>query len=327
MSQTAPPSGSASKASNFAEQETLSGNGISHDAGLSICIPAWRDTASPLLTSLARLPDHKDCEILVYDDGSSDANMTKAINALLANFKGPAKLITAQENHGRSHARNRLMAHATSDWLLMLDADMLPDDEQFLARYIETMSRQSRPALIAGGFSLQHVIPTKAQNLHAAQSRRSECLGAAQRQEAPGRFIFTSNILVHRNVLDVVSFDDGYQGWGWEDVDWGLRVADQFPILHIDNTATHLGLDDTQTLLRKYGTSGANFARLASQHPAAASDMPLFQVAQKLRRLPGRSLLEAVCKTIAIAPVGLTPMRFRLFALKLYRSSIYSRLL
>ena len=327
MSHVAPPSGSDSKANNYADQETLSGNGISHAANLSICIPAWRDTASPLLASLANLPDHENCEILVYDDGSADANMTKTINAHLANFKGPAKLITAQENHGRSHARNRLMAHATSDWLLMLDADMLPDDEQFLVRYIETMVSQPQPALIAGGFSLQQVTPTKAQNLHAAQSRRSECLGAAQRQEAPGRFIFTSNILVHRKVLDAVYFDDGYQGWGWEDVDWGLRVADQFPILHIDNTATHLGLDDTKTLLKKYGTSGANFARLASQHPAAANDMPLFQVARKLRHLPGRSLLEAICKTIAIAPIGLTPMRLRLFALKLYRSSIYSRLL
>ncbi len=325
MSQDAHPSSSAGASADFAGQETLSGNGISHAAGLSICIPAWRDTASPLLTSLASLPDHKDCEILVYDDGSADANMTRTINTLLADFKGPAKLITAEKNHGRSHARNRLMAHATSDWLLMLDADMLPDDEKFLTRYIEAMAGQSDPALIAGGFSLQQVTPTKAQSLHAAQSNRSECLGAAQRQEAPGRYVFTSNILVHRKVLDAVYFDDGYKGWGWEDVDWGLRVADQFPILHIDNTATHLGLDDTGTLLKKYGTSGANFARLAAQHPAAAGDMPLFKVARKLRRLPGRGLLETVCKTIAIAPIGLTPMRLRLFALKLYRSVIYSR--
>lgn len=77
MSQDAHPSSSAGASADFAGQETLSGNGISHAAGLSICIPAWRDTASPLLTSLASLPDHKDCEILVYDDGSADANMTR----------------------------------------------------------------------------------------------------------------------------------------------------------------------------------------------------------------------------------------------------------
>lgn len=307
--------------------ETLSGNGIKRAAKLSICIPAWRDTASPLLTSLANLPGHEDCEVLVYDDGSADPKMTASIDADLADFKGPATLITAHKNHGRSYARNRLMAHASSDWLLMLDADMLPDDGQFLTRYLDAMSTQFDPALLAGGFSLEQVTETKDQALHAAQSRRSECLSADDRKTAPGRFVFTSNILVHRKVLDAVSFDDGYQGWGWEDVDWGLRVADQFPVLHIDNTATHLGLDSTETLLKKYGTSGHNFSRLASQHPDAVGEMPLYKVARRLRSIPGRSLIAAVSKALATDRLGLTPMRLRLFALKLYRSAVYSETL
>jgi len=308
-------------------QETLTSNGVTHSAKLSICIPAWRDTASPLLTALARLPHHEHCEVLIYDDGSADPDMTEQITAHLSAFESPASLITAAQNHGRSYARNRLIHHATSDWLLMLDADMLPDDDQFLARYLEAMANQSAPALIAGGFSLAQVDATKPQALHAAQSRRSECLNAEERNVAPGRFVFTSNILVHRDILDTISFDDGYQGWGWEDVDWGLRVAEKFDVLHIDNTATHLGLDDTDTLLSKYGTSGPNFARLARQHPDAVSDMPLYKVARKLSHLPGRKLLVIVCKALAKDRLGLTPMRLRLFALKLYRSAVYSETL
>ncbi|MEO9969074.1 MAG: glycosyltransferase family 2 protein [Hyphomonadaceae bacterium] len=304
--------------------ETLTRNGVSHPAKLSICIPAWRDAATPLLTSLANLPDHQVCEILIYDDGSADPDMTAAITSSLSGLKGPATLITAHKNHGRSYARNRLMSHATSDWLLMLDADMLPDDSKFLTRYLDAMSKQSDPALIAGGFSLQHVKETKAQALHAAQSRRSECLSADERKTEPGRFVFTSNILAHRAVLDAVSFDDGYKGWGWEDVDWGLRVAQQFPVLHIDNTATHLGLDDTATLLRKYGTSGHNFSRLASQHPDAVRDMALYKVARRLRGIPGRPVIAGISKYLATDRFGLTPMPLRLLALKLYRSAVYS---
>jgi len=307
--------------------ETVAENGRTNTTKLSICIPAWRDTASPLLTSLAGLAGHGDCEVLVYDDGSADPEMTAAITNHLSQFKGPARLITAHQNKGRSYARNRLMHHARCDWLLMLDADMLPDDDQFLARYLGAIASQTEPALIAGGFTLNQVKADKAQALHAAQSIRSECLSANHRKTDPGRYIFTSNILAHRRVLDSVSFDDGYQGWGWEDVDWGLRVAERFPILHIDNTATHLGLDNTETLMRKYGTSGPNFARLASQHPKAVSEMPLYKVAKSLRRVPGTTLLARLCKALAVDRLGIIPMRVRLFALKLYRSAVYSETL
>jgi glycosyltransferase involved in cell wall biosynthesis len=327
MTETSHPSRTAADKTVPTGPETIVDNGLTDATRLSICIPAWRDAASPLLTSLADLAEHNDCEVLVYDDGSDDPDMTAAITEHLGKFTGPARLITAHENKGRSYARNRLMHHARCDWLLMLDADMLPDDSQFLARYLDAMSAQTEPALIAGGFTLNHVAADKSQALHAAQSIRSECLSAAQRKTEPGRYIFTSNILAHRQVLDSVSFDDGYQGWGWEDVDWGLRVADRFPIIHIDNSATHLGLDDTNTLLRKYGTSGPNFARLARQHPEAVADMALYKVAKSLRRVPGTALIANVCKGLAQDRFGIIPMKLRLFALKLYRSAVYSETL
>lgn len=326
MSDTDPPQDAADSASARID-ETVTDNGATYPARLSICIPAWRDTASPLLTKLADLPEHATCEVLIYDDGSADADMTATITAHLSQFQGHAKLITAHQNKGRSYARNRLIDHAQCDWLLMLDADMLPDDHKFLARYLDAIANQSAPALIAGGFSLNQITANKDQALHAAQSLRSECLDAAERKTDPGRFIFTSNILAHRQILDEVSFDDQYQGWGWEDVDWGLRVAERFAIVHIDNTATHLGLDTTETLLRKYGTSGPNFARLASQHPDAVADTPLYKAARSLRPVPGKAILKSLCKGLAKDRFGLIPMRFRLIALKLYRAAVYSETL
>ena len=308
-------------------QETVRDNGHNGPSQISICIPAWRDTASPLLHALSELVEHHVCEVLIYDDGSGDQEMTATIIAHLAEFKGPAKLITAHQNKGRSFARNRLIDHANCDWLLMLDADMLPDDDKFLARYLDAIPGGTEPALIAGGFSLAQITADKSRALHAAQSIKSECLGAAERMTDPGRFVFTSNILAHRQILENVSFDDGYQGWGWEDVDWGLRVAEQFPIRHIDNTATHLGLDTTDALLHKYGTSGENFARLANQHPQAVSQMPLYKVARGLRPVPGTSIIANICKRLARDRFGFVPMEMRLFALKLYRSAIYSETL
>jgi len=294
---------------------------------LSVCIPTWKDSAAPLLTALAKLTDNLNCEVLVYDDGSNDGDMTAKIIQSLASINAPARLITATQNHGRSHARNRLMAHARSEWLLLLDADMLPDHERFLHQYLAAIHEDPKPGLVAGGFSLEQVTPTPKQRLHAAQSQTSECLSAAERARQPGLHVFTSNILVHRAVLDHVKFDEAYTGWGWEDVDWGLRVAAAFPVRHIDNTATHLGLDETASLMRKYAGSGANFARLASNHPEDVSSMTLYKVSKKLKAIPARGLLRRLAGTLASDRLGFMPMKLRLFGLKLFRAATYAETL
>lgn len=304
--------------------EQIDSNGVSGAPLISVCIPAWRDTAGPLLTSLATLAGPDLCEILVYDDGSGAPDMTAQIRHSLAHIKAPASLITAATNHGRSHARNRLMAHAKADWLLLLDADMLPDEVNFLQQYHQEIIAHPAPALVCGGFSLNQVQANPKQRLHAAQSLLSECLPASVRAREPGLHVFTSNILVHRNILQTIRFDEAYQGWGWEDVDWGLRVAADFPVRHIDNTATHLGLDDAASLLSKYAGSGENFARLVRAHPEEAAAMRLYQVSKRLSGMPARRLIGSLTKTLARDPLGLVPMRIRLFALKLFRATLYA---
>jgi len=236
-------------------------------------------------------------------------------------YPGPARLITADENTGRSHARNRLQALAETDWVLFLDADMRPDDDDFLLRYLEAAEASEAPALIPGGFSLRHVLPTDETRLHAAQSEASECVTAEIRAKEPGRYVFTSNILVHHDILDAIQFDDGFKGWGWEDVDWGLQIADQYPIHHIDNPATHLGLDSDEVLLGKYGGSGENFAYAVSRHPEALKSTPLYRSARLMRAVPGSGLLKGLFRRIARARV--LPLRLRLAGLKLYRAVVY----
>lgn len=288
-------------------------------ARLAICIPAFRDNASELIKALAALPEARDCALLLYDDGSNDADLVHAHQDALAEFPGRTTLQVAQDNHGRSFARNWLVSHARSSWILMLDADMLPDSADFLANYIAALRELDGPALIAGGFSLDQVTPGSGNRLHHAQAHASDCVKADIRASDPGRYVFSSNILVHRSVLDTVPFDEGFTGWGWEDVDWGLRVAAAFPIIHIDNTATHLGLEPDGKLLDKFGASGPNFARLVRRHPEAAARMPLLKAAQRVKGIP---LLAPAAR--AVASARFLPDAPRVFALKLYRAAAYA---
>ncbi len=307
--------------------EEITKNDVAGTPRISICIPTWKDAVTPLLSSLKTLTAIAQCEILIYDDGSNSPQLTAQLMSQVETIPAPTRLITASENRGRSFARNRLIAHARADWLLLLDADMLPDESHFIQRYINQAALCDIPSLIAGGFSLQQVKATPGQRLHAAQSQRSECLSAAARAKEPGLHVFTSNILVHRKIIEQVLFDEGYAGWGWEDVDWGLRVGATFPILHIENTATHLGLDDTTSLLNKYAGSKTNFARLANQHPKDVAQMRIYQASKKMRHMPFRSLVGMLAKTLARDPLGITPISVRLLSLKLFRASIYAEVL
>jgi len=291
---------------------------------LSILVPTYRDDASALVASLAACHGAEETELVIFDDGSSDPALAKRHEEALKAFPGDGRLIVSPENVGRGQARNRLLAAARSDWVLLIDADMLPDDHLFLSRYFDAIGRKRQPALVAGGFSLKRVNPGRDCQLHAAQSRASECVPADVRRTSPGRFVFSSNILVHRTILDGVPFDTGFTGWGWEDTDWGLRVAGQHPVCHIDNTATHLGLDRDADLIAKYAGSGRNFARMVQRHPEAACQMPLHKAARRMRALGIlRPVAGAACRLAASSAV--LPIRARLAALKLFRALVYSR--
>ncbi|MEQ9315343.1 MAG: glycosyltransferase family A protein [Henriciella sp.] len=308
-----------------AEGETVLSNGVSGEASISICVPCYKDSADALIATLSRMDLAARATLLLFDDGSGDDALTRLLARHMMHFPGPARLITSPKNLGRADARNRLLALAETDWILFLDADMRPDDDQFLVRYLDALRAQDTPALIAGGFSLKHVKPTNETELHAAQSRRSECLPAATRAQQPGRYVFTSNILVHADILKDVGFDAGFTGWGWEDVDWGLRVAAKYPVIHIDNTATHLGLDPAPALLDKFGGSAANFAYLAERHPDAVREMPLWRMANHFSHLPARPLWRGLTRSMAKARA--LPLDMRLAALKTYRALSYAEAL
>ncbi|MEM1106013.1 MAG: glycosyltransferase [Pseudomonadota bacterium] len=291
---------------------------------LTLLVPTYRDDASRLIESLGACEGAGSTELIVLDDGTCDPALCRSIEARLDAYPGASRLIVCRENRGRAGARNALLAAARTDWVLFLDADMVPDDTRFVMRYLEALAELSAPGLVCGGCSARQTDASAANALHVAQATASECRSAAIRNTAPGRYVFTSNLLVHRAVFEAFPLDTGFTGWGWEDVDWGLRIAEHFPVRHIDNTASHLGMLSDGAIVGKYAGSGANFARLARKHPEAVATMPLFKAAAAAKWLGIlRRPMIAASKTAAC--VERLPISARLFSLKLFRALVYSR--
>jgi glycosyltransferase involved in cell wall biosynthesis len=288
---------------------------------LSVLTPFYRYDPSPLLARCAHAP--ADVEFILLDDGSGDAGLLARVISAAQATGAPTRIIVREQNAGRAAARNRLIAEARGEYVLFLDADMIPDRASFLAAWL-SVTRCQQPDVAFGGLSLRHAERTRATALHHDLFGRSDCRSLAERQKAPAQSVATANLLVRRSFLATHPFDDGFRGWGFEDTEWALRAARVTEILHIDNPATHAGLDSAETLLRKSAEAGPNFARLAARHPHDVRRFAGHRAARLLRATPGRRSLRSASAWLARDPMGAAPMPLRRMALKLFRASHYA---
>ena len=290
---------------------------------ISVLIPFVRDDPQELLRQLnSEAPALSgSVELILLDDGTADADLTTRLQATIDALHLPARLITLAANEGRARGRNRLTTAARGEAYLFLDSDMRPDTAAFLQNWLRLVTGNA-PAVAFGGFSLDQA-PTDARfAVHRALSGASECLPASQRALTPEKYVYTSNLLVRRDVFAAESFDPGFSGWGWEDVEWAMRVSRCFPVVHIDNPATHMGLDTVEDLVRKFDQGADNFARVVALHPAIVQTYPSYKAARALKRLPGLPLARRLMKQAALT-VAL-PVKARAFALRLYRAAVYA---
>jgi glycosyltransferase involved in cell wall biosynthesis len=293
---------------------------------LSILIPFYRDDPRPLLKALAAQALALGCEVevVVLDDGSGLPELAEGVAADVRAMKTPARLVRLDNNEGRAKGRNRLARNARGDYFLFIDSDMRPDTENFLVRWLELV-REGEVAVACGGFKVDGSPSVQETALHRSMATRGECLPAKARNRFPAKYVFTNNLLVRRDVFSAEMFDEGFVGWGWEDVEWGVRVGRRWPIVHIDNPAQNCGLSTVDALIRKYRQAAPNFARMRQTHPDVVSGFPTYQAARVLRPLPLRGRWLPALERLARASSA--PLRVRELALKTYRAGLYAEAL
>jgi glycosyltransferase involved in cell wall biosynthesis len=290
---------------------------------LSVLIPFLRDDPTELLRLLDEEASALDgtVEIILLDDGTNDAALTARLQTVVRSLALPVRLISLARNEGRSKGRNRLAASARGGSLLFLDSDMRPDHRRFLWTWADLVALED-PAVAFGGFSLLHAPTDTRFSVHRAMAARSECIPFWDRARTPEKYVYTSNLLVRRDVFKAEAFDTAFTGWGWEDVEWAMRVSRRFTVLHVDNPATHMGLDTVEALAGKYEQSADNFARVVDRHPDIVGTYPSFKAAKLLKRMPALSTIRPWMKQAAVA--GWMPTEARAFSLRLYRAALYA---
>lgn len=288
---------------------------------LSVLTPFHRYDPSMLLAHLGPAPNG--VEFILVDDGSASAGLVANVIASAEGLGASVRLIIWGQNRGRAAARNRLIAEARGEYVLFLDADMLPDSRHFLKTWLGVFSTQ-RPVVAFGGLSVRHAAREPDTALHHDLFARSDCAPARTRVLRPAQSTASANLAVRRDFLAANPFDARFTGWGFEDTDWALRASRQVNILHVDNAATHVGLDDVATLMRKSAEAGPNFARLARKHPRDVRRFAAYRAAAALKFAPARDALRRVTAWLAANHAGIAPMPLRRAAFKLFRATHYA---
>jgi len=228
---------------------------------LSVLIPVFRTDISLLVgkvavqLQLSKIP----FEIIVLDD-SADARFYD----WHADFKTSTQLriLTATTNKGRSGSRNFLMQQASGSHWLFLDGDMaIPSG--FIQNYLAAIE-QLPSSVIVGGIEYE----TSAKGLRNFVGTQREVHTATDRQQHPYRAFTAANVVLPAEKIAAIRFDESIVTYGHEDTIFGLALLDAgIEILHIDNPATHLGLDDDITYFEKIEISLTTLAELWLRHP------------------------------------------------------------
>ena len=213
---------------------------------ISILIPCFDYNAYPLVSVLEKqaLMLKIDFEIICIDDGSfsSKNDLNQKIN-ILTN----SKFIESKKNIGRINNRLLLAEKSQYKWLIFLDVDTLPNEDNFLKNYIEQLNRAT---LIIGG-----CIYKKPENenfsLRYKFGKFREEIKSDIRNKNPYKYISSCNFMCKRNVLIDVLSSINTISYGNDYVFGSLIKKMGIYIKHIDNPVLIDKIDENQIFIKK----------------------------------------------------------------------------
>ena len=216
---------------------------------LSILIPAYNHPCVQMVKDLcAQVEGMKGeglaCEIIVAEDGSTDAEALAA-NAAIADLPG-CSYLRRGENVGRAAIRNVLAREAQYEWLLFMDGDMAIPSEQFVRNWVEADVEQ----VGYGGYvvgkgepdNLRYIYEKQCEPMHSVEERRKR----------PNQHFHTCNFLIRRDLMLANPFDERFHHYGYEDVLFGKQLRKNgVKIAHVDNPAGFYDFEDNAHFVSK----------------------------------------------------------------------------
>lgn len=217
---------------------------------LSILIPTYNYNIVPLVENILQQAIESDLifEIIVLDDASWDENL-QAINTKINDIPHCSYKIL-EKNIGRSAIRNLLAKTAKFDTLLFLDADTMPVYYTFLKNYYDEIMNGSE--IVFGGIAYKKEKPIKENILRWKYGSAREEITVLKRNKNPYKTALTSNLLIKKEIFNIVKFNKNICDYGFEDLVFIQDLkSKKYIIKHIENTTFHLNYETSIAFLEK----------------------------------------------------------------------------
>lgn len=216
---------------------------------ISILIPTYNYNVLPLVQEIysqIKLTGTK-FEIIVIEDGSPK-NENTSTNEKINEIEN-CYFERNDTNRGRTKTRLLLSQKAKYNWLLFLDADVIPVTKNFIEKYISLIDHEQK--VIVGGYQYKESTATQESILRYSYGKNAEEKKVSYRNSKPYQYIFSGNILLNKDVF----LENNYIG---DTIYYGMDVyfsyqlfLNKIKVEHIDNPIYHLGLETNEIFFNK----------------------------------------------------------------------------
>ncbi len=214
---------------------------------ISILIPTYnydvRPLTSELLGQLKAL--NFNYEIIVLDDASSDQGI-KTNNKTIASHPN-CLYLENPTNKGRTASRQRLAQTSKYNWLLFLDADVLPKSKHFIEDFkLENLNTD----VVFGGVTYEEAQPEENKILRWKYGKAREAKPSSIRGNTPYLSIISGSLLIKKEIfLSANNFLDNAYG---VDVLLAQNLRNMnAQVLHMSNPIIHYGLETSEVFIAK----------------------------------------------------------------------------
>lgn len=246
---------------------------------ISILIPTYNYDVYPLAKEL-----YEQCkslnitfEILINDDAST-INFT---NSKINELSDYCSIFIQKQNQGLSYSRNYLISKAKFSWILLLDSDVKPTNQQFIKKYITVMNSEFQ--IINGGLKYDKNSPHSTELLRWIYGKNREALTLKKRLDKNnGNSFLSSNLLIQKSVFEKIKYEESLNKYGYEDLVFQKQaIQNNFKVLQIDNPVYHLKLDNSEVFINKSKQSLNNLNYLIKINKLEYNDTKLSKIYKK----------------------------------------------
>ena len=214
---------------------------------ISIAIPVYNYDISHLLDVLEKQisKENFSVEIIIIDDCSTN-EIIKASNKIRAKQHLYAE---NDINYGRVATRLALATKAHYDWILFMDADVIPLKSDFISSFSKEI--RLNYDLIFGGIMYTEKLDHPEHSLRWSYGKKSEAKSYIERKNLPYSSIISQHFCIRKSIAVSIFSEMDINAYGMDILFTYLFEKHKVNVLHMDNPTIHLGLEKNEEYLEK----------------------------------------------------------------------------